>query len=106
MYGITGANVAWFRGYLINRKQYSCSNNDTKINEQKVTCRVPQRSILGPMLFSVYVHGLPSASNFLNIMFPDDTNIFFEHKDISVLFSTVSRELQNINEWFIQISSL
>ena len=35
------------------------------------------------------------------IMFADDTKLFLEHKDISVLFSTVNRELQNINEWFI-----
>ena len=34
-------------------------------------------------------------------MFADGANLFFEHKDISILFSTVKRELQNINEWFI-----
>ena len=34
-------------------------------------------------------------------MFTNNTNLFFEYKDISVLFSTVNRELQNINEWFI-----
>ena len=43
IYGITGANVAWFRCYLTNRKQYICINND-KTNEQKVTCSVPQGS--------------------------------------------------------------
>ena len=47
IYGITGANLAWFRSYLTNRKQYICINNDNKTNEQKVTCRVPQGSILG-----------------------------------------------------------
>ena len=101
LYGITDANIARFRSNLTNRKQYICSHNDTKTNEQKVTCRVPQRSTLEPLLCSIYVNDLPSASNLLNAMFADDTNLFFEQKDISLLFSTVNRELKNINEWFI-----
>ena len=102
IHGIMGANFAWFRNFLTNRKQYTCINNDTKTNEQKVTCGAPQGSILGPLLFLIYANDLPSASNLLNtIMFADDANLFFEHKDISLLFSTVNRELQNINEWFI-----
>ena len=53
IYGITGANLAWFTSYLTNRKQYICINNDTKTNEQKVTCGVPQRSTLGLLLFLI-----------------------------------------------------
>ena len=54
------------------------------------------------MLFLIYVNDPPSASNLLNsIMFEDDANLFFEHKDTSAFFVTLNRELQNINEWFI-----
>ena len=102
IYGIMDANPAWFRSYLTNRKQYICINNDTKTNEQKVTCGVPQGSIIGQLLFLIYVNDLPGVSNLLNtVKFAEDTNLFFEHKEMSVPFLIVNRELQNINEWFI-----
>ena len=66
-----------------------------------IRCGVPQGSILGPLLFLLYVNNLYLASNILEpIMFADDTNLFYSHKNIKTLFNTVNLELKKLNEWF------
>ena len=100
LYGITDKNLAWFESYLSNRKQYIQIGENSKTDLKYVTCGVPQGSILGPLLFLVYVNNLPNASHLLDpIMFADDTNLFFNHKDIKHLFTVVSNELVNIKDW-------
>ena len=99
-YGITDKNLAWFESYLSNRKQHIEIGENSKTDLKCVTCGVPQGSILGPLLFLVYVNDLPNASRLLDsIMFADD-NLFFNHKDIKHLFTVVNNELVNIKDWF------
>ena len=64
-------------------------------------CGVLQGSILGPLLFLLYVNDLKNASSVLDpIMFADDTNLFYTHSNIQKLFSTMNEELASINQWF------
>ena len=63
------------------------SFNNKNTNFANITCGVTQGSILGPLLLLVYVNDLCNASNILDpIMFADDTNLFFSHRNISTFF--------------------
>ena len=99
MYDIKGINVAWFCSYLNNKIQYISITRDLETDTKNIYCRVPQGSILGPLLFLLYVNDLHNSTALDPIMFADDTNIFYEHNDLKTLFSLLNQELQKINEW-------
>ena len=81
-YGIRGVTLKWFQSYLKNRKQY-VTVNDHNSTFSKIVCRVPQGSILGPILFLIYINDLNLISNKLkSIMFADDTNLFMSDKSL------------------------
>ena len=62
---------------------------------------LPQGSILGPLLFLLYINDLAQASRILKpITFADDTNLFYAHENINILFQNVNIELQNLCDWF------
>lgn len=95
-YGVKHSNFKWFKSYLSNRQQY-ISHNCGKTNNMNITCGVPQGSILGPLLFQVYINDLSKSCSVLDsILFADDTNLFYAHNDIRILFKTVNIELQNL----------
>ena len=99
-YGIRGIPYNWFKNYLSNRHQYVNVNN-TQSDKLPVTCGVPQGSILGPLLFLLYINDLNTVTKLLTlIMFADDTNIFISGDNLDNLTSVVNIELSKISSWF------
>ena len=89
----------WFQSYLSDRKQYVDINGKSS-DLLDITCGVPQGSVLGPLLFLIYINDLPNISNILNFyLFADDTNIYYESSSLDNLERTVNSELNKLFLW-------
>ena len=104
-YGVRGVVLDWFKSYLNTRKQYVEYNN-VKSDLQKIDCGVPQGSVLGPLLFIIYMNDLPRClKKCLSILFADDTTIYITGKNKRELFQDMKNDIAMLIEWF-QVNKL
>ena len=99
-YGIRGMALKWFTSYLNNRSQYTffanCSSNYSQIKHG-----VPQGSILGPLLFLLYINDITNSTQNLEfVLYADDTTLFYSQPDISNLKENIESELSKVTTWF------
>lgn len=65
-----------------------------------ITCGIPQGTVLGPMLFSLYINDLPSALSRKTIVYADDTALLFRGNSLCTLKKEITAELAQISAWF------
>ena len=98
--GLDNQALGWFSSYLEPRLQfvaYKGVNSPPLVTK----CGVPQGSILGPLLFLIYINDLANVSDLLSkILFADDTSLFYSHSDPKTLMKVVNEELEKIAKWF------
>ena len=98
--GIRGCTFNWFEDYLSGRTHTVCINGS---NSEEMSMRrgVQQGSVLGRLLFLIFINDLPNSTKHCKIvLYADDTAIFFAHKDVHTIQSTFQQDLNALNNWF------
>ncbi len=98
-YGVRGNTLSWFRSYLDKRSQV-VNINSTLSDCKGINVGIPQGSILGPLLFIIYVNSLPNSVTSKVVMYADDTTLLCSSDDPVSLQSELDDNLCRIADWF------
>ena len=108
-YGIQGPALWWFSSYLTGRSQYVEFGNSTS-SMLTISTGVPQGSVLGPLLFLIYMNDIHKVTQkFHSILFADDTSListmctfdipYGNKYDVNTISNSINTELNNVYEW-------
>ena len=97
--GLNNNSMEWFKSYLSDREQVTSIGNCLS-SSRSVTVGVPQGSILGPLLFTVYVNDLPRSLKYCKIiLYADDTLIYYSAKSTQDVPTFLNKDLESASPW-------
>ena len=98
-YGISGTALKLINSFLSNRYQYVDFNGNAS-SRLSISCGVPQGSVLGPLLFLLYINDIALVSNLLFLLlFADDSNVFVTGRDLDAIIDQVNTEMVKVVAW-------
>ena len=98
-HGVRGIINAWFASYLLGRSQVTEVGFNLS-TECMISCGVPQGSVLGPLLFLIYINDIHNSSAKLSFyLFADDTSLLYADSNLKSLEKTVNSELLKVSDW-------
>ena len=98
--GFSNHTIGWFKSYLSNRL-FRVNLENCYSDPSNITCGVPQGSILGPLLFLIYVNDMPQAVKSNLFLYADDSCLVFQGKDVIEIEKQLNEDFTNICEWFV-----
>ena len=94
------STIKWLKSYLSER--IFLVNIENKLSDfGKISCRVPQRSILAPLLFLIFVNDMQQAVTSTLLLYADDSCILYQHKDIVQIEKLLNEDFANFCDWFV-----
>ena len=100
-YGIYDRELAWFANYLKDRSQVVCYGNELS-NPCSIISGVPQGSILGPLLFILFINDLPCTIKQCSVlMYADDTVLYYAARNVADIERVLNKELKLLNDWLV-----
>ena len=101
-FNVSNESIRWFQSYLRERSHNTVVNG-IKSNSKNSVCGIPQGSILGPLLFIMYINDLPLCTSQINVsMYADDTALYAMSRDIDELIDIMNKELVKVRDWLIR----
>ena len=99
LYGVSSQSLTWFRSYISDRKQQTFIDG-AQSDFCNITCGIPQGSILGPILFTIYINNLPSCNLFSKPrLFLFDTTLTSTAEEPCVLEHKMNYDMNLIQSW-------
>ena len=92
--------IGWFKSYLSNRL-FRVNLGNCYSDPSNITCGVPQGSILGPLLFLIYVNDMSQTVKSNPFLYADDSCLIFQGKDVTEIEKQLNGDFTNICEWFV-----
>ena len=97
--GFADSTISWFRSYLTNRL-FLVNIRDTLSDPCVISCGVPQGSILGPLLFLLYVNDMPQAVQSDLLLYADDTCLVYSEKNVLNIEKQLNNDFNSLCDWF------
>ncbi len=97
-YGFRGLANDWFRNYLTGRKQFT-NFKTSESSMLDILCGVPQGSIIGPLLFLIYINDISACTSLNLVSFADDTTVYISGHNIADVINKLNIELHKLYEW-------
>ena len=98
--GFSREAIDWYKSYLSCRK-FHVNVHDKFSTSADLRCGVPKGSILGPLLFLLYINDMPKAVDCDLFLYADDTCLLFQHKDLERIKEELTKNFSNICDWFV-----